>query len=145
MAVHTVRRIASRLLAVGESRIKILDQEKAFKAITSDDVRDLVRQGALVVLPKKTNSRGKARFKQSRKVRGRRRGQGSTRGAYYAVHDRKTRWIQQVRSQRAFLSSVKSKLKPGAYAELYRKVKGNAFRSKKILKQHMDEDKVWAS
>lgn len=145
MSMKTVRRIAARLFGAGENRIKIVDEEKAQKAITSDDVRDLYRDGALVVEPKKANSRGKARFKQSRKVAGRRRGPGSSRGAYYAKHARKTRWIEQVRSQRAFLSSVKGQLKQGAYAQLYRKVKGNAFRSKKILKQHMDENKLWTS
>ncbi|MBI4360651.1 50S ribosomal protein L19e [Candidatus Micrarchaeota archaeon] len=145
MSMQTVRRIASRLLGVGKSRIRILDEEKAQKAITSDDVRDLFSQGALVVVPAKANSRAKARFKQSRKVAGRRRGPGSTRGAYYAKHPRKTRWMAQVRSQRAFLSAVKGQLKDGAYAQLYRKVKGNAFRSRKILKQHIDENKLWAS
>ncbi len=144
MAFHTVRRIAARLLGVGRTRIRVLDEEKTSKAITSDDVRGLLSEGALGVLPAKGNSRGKARFKQSRKVAGRRRGPGSRKGAYYAKVPQKTRWIKQVRAQREYLATHKARLKPGAYQKLYRMVKGNAFRSKRILHQHIEENKMWA-
>ncbi len=144
MAVTTVKRLASRILGAGESRIRIADQAEAAKAITADDVRGLISSGAVYVLAAKPNNRSKAVEKQRRKVLGRRRSAGSKKGSYYAGYSRKERWMDLVRSQREYLSVAKPRLGEGAYPKLYRMVKGNAFRSRKNLKQYIDENKLWA-
>jgi len=144
MSMQTVRRLAARILDVGISRVRILDTEAASKAITADDVRGLLGQGAIGIIVEKHASRAKARVKAQRAREGRRRGPGSQKGSYYAGHSRKERWMEQVRAQRQYLSAVKARLKEGAYPDVYKMIKGNAFRSRKILKQYLDENQLWA-
>ena len=144
MSMQTVRRLAARVLGIGQSRVRILDEEAASKAITADDVRGLINQGGIGVLVEKHASRASARRKAVRKVKGRRRGPGSQKGSYYAGHSRKDRWMELVRAQRAYLAAHKARLKEGTYADVYKMIKGNAFRSRKILKQYLDENQLWA-
>src|SRR3989338_4283272 len=131
MSMDTVVRIAADLMGCGTSRVRVLDPAEAEKAITRDDVRALIGRGAVVILPKKGVSRGKARFKQSRIQAGRRRGHGSRKGN--ATLSDKDRWIQKSRSQRRLLKSFKSRVPPDAYRKAYRMIKGNSFKSKKQL------------
>lgn len=144
MSMQTVRRLAARVLGIGQSRVRILDTEAAGRAITADDVRGLLNEGAIAVVVEKFPSRAKAQRKAERKVSGRRRGPGSQKGSYYAGHSRKDRWMELVRAQRQFLAANKARLKEGAYPSVYKKIKGNAFRSRKILKQYLDEKQLWA-
>ncbi len=144
MSMQTVRRLAARILGIGQSRVRILDEEAASRAITADDVRGLMNQGAIGILDEKHSSRGKARRKAVRKTAGRRRGPGSQKGSYYAGLSRKSRWMQQVRAQRAYLAAHKTRLKEGTYADVYKMIKGNAFRSRKNLKTYLDANQSWA-
>lgn len=142
--MQTVRRLAARVLKIGESRVRILDTQAAAKAITADDVRGLLSQGAVGILQEKAPSRAKARRKAKRKLAGRRRGPGSQKGSYFAGQSRKQRWMELIRAQRSFLAANKTRLKAGAYPKVYKMIKGNAFRSRKILKQYLDENQLWA-
>jgi large subunit ribosomal protein L19e len=136
VSIKTTKRLASRITGAGESRICIYDAKAAKEALTADDVRELLRNGAISVRPVKGTGRAKARFKQSRKEAGRRRGEGSRRGSEFAKTPPKKRWAQKVRSQRRLLSNLKPRLSKGAYRELYSQVKGNLFKSKKALLSH---------
>lgn len=142
MALKTIRRLASSITNAGGTRIKILDQAKAKEALTRDDVRSLIKQGIIVVEQKKGVGRDKARFKQSRKQAGRRRGVGSKMGSKFAGTSRKDLWVVKVRSQRVLLKSLKPKLQKGAYRELYSRIKGNYFRNKKHLISYLNENKL---
>ncbi|MBI2444933.1 50S ribosomal protein L19e [Candidatus Micrarchaeota archaeon] len=144
MSMQTVRRLAARILDVGESRVRILDTEAASKAITADDVRGLLNEGAIGILAEKHASGANARAKAQRAKQGRRRGPGSQKGSYYAGHSRKERWMELVRAQRQYLSAVKARLKEGTYPKVYKMIKGSAFRSRKNLKAYLDENQLWA-
>ncbi|MBI4406727.1 50S ribosomal protein L19e, partial [Candidatus Micrarchaeota archaeon] len=124
------------------SRLKITDQKKAGQALTADDVRQLVKDGVLVILPLKRPSRAAARWKHSRVRSGRRRGRGSKKGTGLSA---KRKWIEKIRSQRKLLLRYKAKLKPGAFRKLYRMVKGNAFRNKHALVAYMNENHLVVS
>ena len=68
MEPKQVKRLAARVLGVGEKRIRIRDLEKAQQAMTGDDVRALMKQGAIEVLQKKGVSRvGPKRYQNKRK------------------------------------------------------------------------------
>ncbi|MBI5226336.1 50S ribosomal protein L19e [Candidatus Micrarchaeota archaeon] len=144
MSMQTVRRLAARILGIGQSRVRIMDEEKASKAITADDVRELMGEGAVVILDEKFASTAKARKKTASKSAGRRRGPGSQKGSKFAGLSRKDRWMQQVRAQRNYLAANKVRLKEGTYPKVYKMIKGNAFKSRKNLMTYLDENQMWA-
>ncbi|MFH0713001.1 MAG: 50S ribosomal protein L19e [Candidatus Micrarchaeota archaeon] len=139
MAISTVRRVASRIYGIGESRIKIMDPKRALEALTADDVRQLVKEKVVVFVAEKAPSRAAARLKQKRKSLGRRRGRGSKKGTSMPS---KTKWILKIRGQRKLLASLKSKLKDGKFRKVYKMVKGNAFKSKQALSTYLKDNQL---
>ncbi len=144
MTLQTVRRLAARLLNVGESRVRILDPKKADEALTADDVRGLISSGAVQKRPEKGVGRGKARRRAVRKKLGRGVKRGSQRGSARAGVTGKDRWMAKVRAQRAYLAKVKPRLKEGEYKTVYQLIKGNAFRDKRSLEAHLQTKKLYA-
>ncbi len=137
MSIETVKRVAGRTWGVGLSRIRILDEKKAKEALTSEDVKNLMKQGLIIKKAKKGVSRGRARIKSMRKRKGRGRGEGSRKGTKNAVKSLKKRWIEKVRSQRDFIRKNKRKLGVN-YRKAYKLVKGNFFRDKRHLKSFIE-------
>src|SRR3989338_2886203 len=137
MSLKTVKRVASRLFACGETRVSIVDAKRASEALSADDVRELAKTGAIKILPKVGVGRGKARRVESRRHSGRGRGEGTKHGSPNAVLSLKTRWITKVRALRAALRASKHMLSNKDYAKLYRMVKGNAFTSRRQLREHI--------
>jgi large subunit ribosomal protein L19e len=136
MSIETTKRVVSRFSKVGESRVAIRDYKAAKEALTADDMRELIRTGAIEIRPQKGVGRAKATAKQARKEAGRRRGSGSRKGSQFAKTTRKDRWVRKVRAQRKVLTNIKARLADGAYRELYSQVKGGMFRDKKHLLSH---------
>ncbi len=139
MSLKTVRRLASRLLGVGESHVKILDAKRAGEALTSDDVRSLISEGVIVGEQRVGVGRAKARFKQARLHSGRRRQHGSRKGGRKAK--KKKKWVSLTRGMRRALSALKPSLKKGYYRNAYLKIKGGYFKSKAQLLQYLRENK----
>ncbi|MBI5177360.1 50S ribosomal protein L19e [Candidatus Micrarchaeota archaeon] len=138
MSLKTVKRVACRIFGCGESRVVIADAKKASEALSADDVRELFKSGAMRISPVIGVGRGKARKNKNARHAGRGRGVGSRRGSPNAVLSLKTRWIAKVRSLRAALRASKHSLANKDYAKLYRMVKGNAFASRRQLREHIN-------
>ncbi len=140
MSLKTVKRVASRLEKAGESRVRIMDVKAAESALTAEDVRGLLKSGAVVIIPEAGTGRGKARIRAVRRKAGRGRGEGSRKGTPSAVLTNKKRWMRRVRALRRLLKSLKPTLAPGVYKSLYRMVKGGSVRDKKQLVQYAKRD-----
>jgi len=141
LSLKTVKRLASRLLRVGESHVKILDAKRASEALTRDDVRSLISEGVIVSEQKTGVGRAKARFKHSRLHAGRRRGVGSRKGGRKARGKKK--WVSVTRGLRRVLLSLKPLLKKGYYRNAYLKIKGGYFKSKAQLIQYLRDNKAF--
>ena len=137
MSVKTVRRLAARILKCGESRIKIADAKRAGEALTSDDVRELIKEKIVYGIPSHGVSRGKARLKQESRRKGRRSGRGSQRGSSFAKVTEKQLWMRKVRAQRKLLKTYRKKLETDAFRTAYKMVKGNAFPDKRRLAEYL--------
>ena len=140
------KRIAADIFDVGESRVW-LDPEKSGEistAITRDDVRRLIDTGAIKKKPKTSISKGRARKTQQQKKKGRRSGPGSRKGPKGGRKSEKKEWISKVRALRKKLKELRAdgKIDSSLYRELYRKVKGGAFRSKSHLETHLKDKGV---
>jgi large subunit ribosomal protein L19e len=139
MELDQVKNIAARVMDVGTTRVRIRDAEKAVKAMTRDDIRSLINQGAIEALPVTGVSRFRAKALAAKKKKGRRTGRGTRHGSVKTRTDPKGQWLRQVRALRRQLNVMKPGLNEGAYRKLYMMVKGGYFRSKSHLALYVEE------
>jgi large subunit ribosomal protein L19e len=142
MMLKLQKRLAASVLRCSKKRV-VFDParlEDIKEAITKTDIRMLTGDGAIKRAPKKGVSRGRANKRQGQKRKGLRRGFGSRKGGSNARSSKKGTWMNQIRAQREFIQSVKTKLAPGAFKNLYRKSKGGFFRSVKHIKLFITEN-----
>ncbi|MFQ6129595.1 MAG: 50S ribosomal protein L19e [Candidatus Hadarchaeaceae archaeon] len=143
MELSTQRRLAADILGVGINRVWV-DPNRAADvsaAISREDVRRLIRQGAIKAKPELGISRGRFRRRVAKRRRGRRRGVGSRSGTRKARQPKKASWIRTVRPLRARLRELKQEgtINQREYRRLYRMVKGGAFKSRAHLETHLRE------
>ena len=146
MNLTSQRRLAASILEVGVNRIWINPEkiEDVEGAITRDEIRRLVKDGAIKALPEKSTSRARARILAEKKRTGRRIGFGTKKGKKYSVISRKRRWITRIRAIRRKLNELKESrvLTVGVYRSLYMKAKGGEFQSLAELERHINEQKL---
>ena len=136
MKLDQLKELAARTLRVGKHKIKVPDQERAAEAITRDDVRELIKEKAIVVRKKVGVSRARAKKKKGRK------GPGKRRGSKKAREKGKRAWTSKVRAQRKKLKEKR----PERYRKLYRMVKSGYFKSVKHLEAYIrsERGKKWS-
>jgi large subunit ribosomal protein L19e len=127
------KRIAAEVLKVGGGKIWIDPEatEDVVEAITREDVRGLIEEGVITVKQKKGVSRGRARVRANQKALGRRKGQGSRKGAKGARANKKKQWITKIRALRLRLKELRDDdyVDKTTYRKLYNKANGGEFRS----------------
>ena len=143
MELSTQRRMAAELLGVGVNRVWI-DPARVTDvsaAISREDVKRLIKQGAIRKRPERAISRGRSRERISKRERGRRRGVGSRKGARKARQPKKAVWIQTVRPLRSRLRELRRDgvIDRREYRRLYRMVSGGALKSRAHLETHLKE------
>lgn len=143
MKLKTQKRIASTVLKVGKKRVWFDKNrlEEIKEAITKLDIRGLIGDKAIQAKPKKSISRIRARKRLIQKRKGRRSGPGSREGKHGGRLNKKTKWINTIRSQRTVLKEMKEKdmLTTKDYRILYAKAKGGFFRSKRHIRVYTKE------
>jgi large subunit ribosomal protein L19e len=135
------KRLAAQLLNVGEGRVW-LDPEAAEeldKAITREDIRGLIEEGAIKARAEIGISRGRAQVKIYQKSLGRRKGQGSRKGAKGSRRGKKQLWIKKIRALRKRLRELRDlgSLDKTTYRMLYIKAKGGDFRNLSHLNEYL--------
>lgn len=143
MDVSTQRRLAADIMKCGADKVWI-DPAKlsdVSQAITRADVRRLIQKGLIKKAKINYQSRGRARVLRVKKLKGRRRGLGSRKGAQYAGTTKKREWIKTVRPLRMRLRELRDigALQEGAYRKLYMMTKAGAFRSRSHLSLYIKE------
>jgi large subunit ribosomal protein L19e len=127
------KRLAAHVLKVGEGRIWIDPEatEDVAGAITREDIRGLIEEGAINVKQKKGVSRSRARVRAVQKSLGRRKGHGSRKGAKGARANKKRRWMTKIRALRRRLIELRDEgdVDKTAYRRLYNKANGGEFRN----------------
>ncbi|HUC38976.1 MAG TPA: 50S ribosomal protein L19e [Candidatus Acidoferrum sp.] len=139
MSIQLTRRIAARQLRRGESkvRIKTASVEDAKKAMTTDDVRVMIKEGKIYAIPEKHNVSRRAKSARAKKMKGRRSGSGSRRGTTKARMS--VDYKKRVRGQRRVLKILKKDkvIDNETFKRFYLLVKGGTFESKGSLISHM--------
>lgn len=146
MELTLQKRLAAQIMKCSEKKIVLdssrLDEIK--EAITKVDIRNLIKQGAIIRKPKIGVSRVRARKIKIQKSKGQRKGHGSRKGKLTAREPKKQRWMAHVRLQRSFIKELKEKsiIEDKIYRNLYSKVGGGFFRSKRHIKLYINEHKL---
>jgi large subunit ribosomal protein L19e len=134
------KRLASEIMDVGIGRVYIDPErlEDVKQAITRQDIRSLIRDGAIKKRLVKGSSKGRIRKRLAQRRKGRQKGPGHRKGTENARFPKKKRWMGKVRAQRKFLKLMREKqmLSSSEYRKLYLRVKGGFFRSVAHLKLH---------
>ncbi|MGQ4870872.1 MAG: 50S ribosomal protein L19e [Candidatus Thorarchaeota archaeon] len=149
MKLTTQKRLAAEVMKVGRSRVWIDPEfiDEVSLAITKEDIRRLVDEGAIQRKQKKGVSRGRARYVMRQKRKGQRRGPGRRKGKATARLSGKERWMRKIRPMRKELRRLRDegKITRAVYRELYLKAKGNAFRNTAHLKTYIAEHRLEVS
>jgi len=148
MKLTTQKRLAAEVMKVGISRVWIDPEfeDEVSLAITRNDIRRLVDEGAIQRKQKIGVSRGRARHILRQKRKGQRRGPGRRKGKHTSKLSSKDRWMMKIRPMRKELKKLRDegKITRRVYRDLYLKAKGNAFRNTAHLRTYIAEHKLGA-
>ena len=140
--VASQKRIVASVLKCGVNRVwfdpaRLSDIENA---ISREDLRALITDGAIKARQKKGVSRGRARARIAQRSYGHRKGPGKRKGAAGARKPSKTAWVQKIRAIRKALVDLRAAgtIDPHLYRILYRKAAGGQFRSVAHMKAQME-------
>ena len=130
MKLDLKKNLAAKTLGVGRDKVKFdvsrLDEIK--EAITRQDIKDLVKSGAIKVCENKGRKRNVAR-KHRRRA-------GSVKKK---VKKRKQEYVRMVRKLRGYLHELvkQGRLDKDTNRELRKQIRNRKFKSKRNLKEHM--------
>jgi large subunit ribosomal protein L19e len=148
MKLNKLKELSSKVLNVGKQKLKINtskyqeNKEQVDKAITKQDVRDIVSKGVVFREQDTGHSRGRARKILAQKKLKRKKGPGKKRGTPKA-RNKKNIHNLKVRGLRKRLQELKDegKLNDKKYSKLYLMITGNYFRGKKHLEEYINGEK----
>ena len=142
MNLRSQRRLASEILGCGQARVRIDPDrlEDVDIAITREEIRRLIHEGAIRMVQKKGVSRGRTRVIHIQKKKGRRKGAGTRRGKAGARSPGKASWVNRIRALRRRLRELKDRkeLPDHAYRRLCLLAKGGAFRNTSHMEQYLE-------
>ncbi len=135
MDVNAQKRLAAKVMGIGLSRVRIVDEAEVAEALTRNDIKRLIVRGAITKVPKRGTSKKYSAHRLSQKKKGRGVGKGSWKGRKFSKKSSKDHWIDRVRPLRRLLAELREtgKIKVSDYRKLYYMVKGGAFRNKNHL------------
>ncbi len=137
------KRLAAEVLGVGISRIRIDPEriEDVESALRREDIRRLIKDGVIYVVPPHRNSRGRWKVRHEKRRKGHRRGPGKRKGAKGARTDEKRKWMMTIRKIRRYLKWLRDHevIDRKTYRYLYLLAKGGTFKSLADLKRHLTD------
>ena len=143
MNLKPQKRMAAEILKCGENRVYFDPYliEDISLAITREDVRNLIKQGAIQKKYKQGVSKYRKNLRHERKKKGRARGLGKRKGTKYARTPKKRAWIGRIRPIRRELKKLRDRklITTVNYRKLYKNAKGGMFASVAQLNRYVKE------
>ncbi|MCC6010866.1 MAG: 50S ribosomal protein L19e [Desulfurococcaceae archaeon] len=140
------KRLAAEILGVGVSRIRIdpARVSDVAQAITREDVKKLIKNGAIWAEQEHGVAGYSSRIRSRQRVKGRSRGHGKREGGKYARSDPKRAWMSRIRKIRRYLRYLRNHgvLDRKTYRRIYMLAKGGYFSSLSSLRLYLKESGV---
>ncbi len=147
MSLKNQRRLAAEILKVGENRVWIDPEriEDVQMAITREEIKKLIHEGAIKKLKEKGVSRARARVIREKKKKGLRRGPGSRSGAVHARISKKEAWMKKIRALRRRLRELKEKkiITVSVYRKVYKMAGSGSFKSIAEMERYLKANNLW--
>jgi large subunit ribosomal protein L19e len=141
------RRLAARILKIGQNRVWINPErmDDVEGAITREEVRKLIHEKVIVSSPEQGVSRSRAKVIRAKKLKGRRSGPGSIKGAAHANVTQKEAWMIKIRALRRKLRDLKARkvIAETTYTQYYRMAGSGRFESIADLERNLKAHDLW--
>ncbi|CAR29617.1 hypothetical protein ZYGR_0AD03000 [Zygosaccharomyces rouxii] len=144
--LRTQKRLAASVIGAGKRKVWLDPNETSelAQANSRNAIRKLVKNGTIVKKAVLVHSRSRTRRYAASKRSGRHTGYGKRKGTKEARLPSKVVWIRRLRVLRRLLSKYRDagKIDRHLYHVLYHEAKGNTFKHKRALVEHIIQAKA---